>query len=389
MGGIEFFQRGEGEEAILSDELSIEPHFPAAEFRALDADEVPMDAAGVSIARGFVGLTGGEVERARDFFVEQDIAHRLEDVRVEAEREFADVARAGVAVQHAVQRGGVVGGGALDAAFGEFQPHIVEGVALINAGDVEGHMALDAFFHRAGKHFAVGDVAVAAASHGADVFDGKSEVGAGALDVDLVGAVHQGFERGHARGHAAVVECANVEVKILERRGAHLRLLGHGGRGPAEDDPFGLVDAPVHDGPHFPGDELHFFIRHIAHLGDVVAAPHGDVGLHFFHAREFQGRGSVEPDGFRAESKLAGQACVVVLDERNRAAIARGADQSHADRIGNIEEIDENFFTGLQFRGVLGENGGQFVAAWIVHGGKKSAGNFFGHFAESARGVGG
>jgi hypothetical protein len=266
-------------------------------------------------------------------------------------------------------------------AFGKFQPHIVERVALINTGDVEGHMALDAFFNGAGKHFAVGDVAVAATGHGADVFDGEAEVCAGAFEVNLVGAVHERLECGHAGGHAAVVERADFEIEILERRSAHLGLLGHGGRGPAEDDPFGFVDAPVHDRPHFSGDELHFFVRHIAHLGDVVAAADGDVGVHFFHAREFHGGGGVESGGFRSKGEFAGEAGVVVLDEGDCSAIAHGTDQGHADRVGHIEEVDQDFFAGAEFRGVLGEDGGQFVAARVVHGGKISV-KFFRPFRQ-------
>ena len=285
-----------------------------------------MDAAGVAVAGGFVGLAGGEVERARDLFVEQDVAHRMQDVRVEAEREFADVARAGVAIQNAVERGGVVRRGALDAALGKFEPHIVESVALINARDIEGHMPLDAFFHRAGENLAVRNVAVAAAGHRADVFDGETEVGAGAFEMNLVGAIHERFESGHAGSHAAVVERADIEEKILEGRGAHLRLLGHCGCGPAEDDPLGLVDAPVHNRPHFSRDELHFFVRHIAHLGDVVAAAHGDVGVHLFHAGELHGGRGVETGGFGTKGDFAREAGVVGLDERNGLAGADGTD---------------------------------------------------------------
>ena len=241
------------------------------------------------------------------------------------------------------------------------------------------------FFHGAGKNLAVGDVAVAAAGHGADVFNGEAEVGAGAFEVDLVGAVHERFERGHAGGHAAVVERADIEKEILERGGAHLGLLGHGGRGPAEDDPLGFVDAPIHDRPHFSGDELHFCIGHIAHLGDVVAAAHGDVGVHLFHAGELHTGGGVESIGLGAEGEFTREAGVVILDERNSFAGTDGADQRHADRVGHIEEVDEDFFAGAEFRGVLRENGGQFVAAWVVHG-EKSAGEFDGQRGELTHG---
>ena len=284
-------------------------------------------------------------------------------MRIESQRELADVAGAGVAIKDAVEGGGVVRCGVFHTAFGEFQAHIVEGMALINARDIEGHMALDALLHGAGKNLAVRDVAVAAAGDGADVFDRKAEVGAGTLEVNLVGAVHEFLECCHAGSHAAVVERADLEVKILERRRAHLRLLGHGGRRPAEDDPLCLVDAPVHDRTHGTGNETHFFIRHIGHFSDVVAAAHGDVGLHFFHAGEFYGAGHLELLCFGSESHFTADAGVVVLHERHSSAGAGGADECDGDVFRCIENVDQHIFAGLELGGMPRQDIGQLVTA--------------------------
>ena len=79
----------------MNQRLAVEPDFAAAVFRTLDADHVPVHGGLVAVAGGLVGLAGREVERAGDLLVEQDVAHRIHDVRIETDGEFADVARAG------------------------------------------------------------------------------------------------------------------------------------------------------------------------------------------------------------------------------------------------------------------------------------------------------
>ncbi len=55
--------------------------------------------------------------------------------------------------------------------------------------------AVDGVADGGGEDFAVGDVAVAVAEDGGDVFDGEGEVGVvGALDADAVGVFHEVFE---------------------------------------------------------------------------------------------------------------------------------------------------------------------------------------------------
>src|SRR4051794_22588266 len=68
--GIELGQFAWHEQPILADELSVEADFAAAVVGALDADHVPVNLALVAIVGFLVGLSGGEVEAAGDFFVE-------------------------------------------------------------------------------------------------------------------------------------------------------------------------------------------------------------------------------------------------------------------------------------------------------------------------------
>ena len=57
----------------------------AAELRALNRNQIPMHFAGVAVVGFFVSLAGREVKKTGDFFIEQDILHRLQNVRVESQ----------------------------------------------------------------------------------------------------------------------------------------------------------------------------------------------------------------------------------------------------------------------------------------------------------------
>jgi len=48
------------------------------------------------------------MKRTRNFFVKQNIAHRMQNVRIKAEREFADVTGAGVGIENIVQLLGLI-----------------------------------------------------------------------------------------------------------------------------------------------------------------------------------------------------------------------------------------------------------------------------------------
>ena len=69
----------------------------------LDHDHVPVDLAVVAVGGLVVTAAGGEVDAAADLFVEEDVLHRFGDERVDADREFADVAGALVGVEHTLE----------------------------------------------------------------------------------------------------------------------------------------------------------------------------------------------------------------------------------------------------------------------------------------------
>ena len=98
-----------------------------------------------------------------------------------------------------------------------------------------------------------------------------------------------------------------------------------------------------------------------------MAAAHGDVGLHFFHAGEFDRAGHLELLSSGAEGHFAADAGVVVLHERHGSAGAGGADECDGDLLGRVENVDEHIFSGLEFGGMPRQDIGQLVTAWIVH----------------------
>jgi hypothetical protein len=110
-----------------------------------------MDLGFVAVADAIVGLTRREVEGAGDLLVEENVAHWLKDVRIKTDRKFADVARAGVAVEDFVETFRVVGRGLDDAAFFENETDVIERRAEINRGGVVLNDTLDRILDRAGK----------------------------------------------------------------------------------------------------------------------------------------------------------------------------------------------------------------------------------------------
>ena len=145
-------------------------------------------------------------------------------------------------------------------------------------------MPLDGILHRAGEDLAVGDVVFAATDDRTDALDAEAQVGTGSLEMDFVSAIHQCLECLHARDHPGVVQRADSEEEFSESLGAHLCLLGHRRSGPPENDPAGLVDPVVEGRAELRGEHCHLRLRHISHLGDVLRAAHGDVGLHLLES---------------------------------------------------------------------------------------------------------
>src|SRR5581483_12095291 len=88
---------------------------------------VPVNLRAVAVVGLLIRLAGREVEAAGDLFVEEDILHRLEDIRVEGDGPLADVARALIGVQDLVEPGRLAACRRLDnLAVLKNQPDIVK-----------------------------------------------------------------------------------------------------------------------------------------------------------------------------------------------------------------------------------------------------------------------
>ena len=238
----------------------------------------------VAVVAHFIRLPGCEVERPRDFLVEQNVAHRILNIGVKAKRKFADVTRAGVGIENFVQPLGVARSGFDDLAVLEFEPDVFKPNARINRRRVELNHAVHRVFDRTGKDFAVGDVSQADARLSADAFDAEREVSAGSLELDAVGLFHPLRQGHHGARHLAVVHGADVEIKILKRFGAHIGRLRHARCRPAQDAPARLVHAIIQHRPERLRVKRHQIAGDIGRFAGVVTAADGDVGLNFFHA---------------------------------------------------------------------------------------------------------
>ena len=82
---VESLEVGGDEPTIFANEFSVEPNFSATVIGALNENEVPMDTAAVAVVGFVVGISGSEVERAADFFIEEGIEHGVQDAVVGTE----------------------------------------------------------------------------------------------------------------------------------------------------------------------------------------------------------------------------------------------------------------------------------------------------------------
>ena len=282
-----------------------------------------MDGGPVAVVGLLVSLPGREVEGTGDLLVEEDVQHGRGDVGVEADGEFADVARPLVGVEDLVELLRPVARRPGDPAFFKPQLHVRKRHAVIERGRVEPDDAVDRIAHRRGKALAVGDVAVARASHGGDVPDAEAQVGARTREAHAVRAVHAVRQRREGALHLAVIQGAHVEEEVLEGLGAHARLLRHGRRRPAQHHPPGLghADIEVHGLEPALLVEPHGLARHVRHLHHVPAAAQGHVGLHPLHAMGF-----IRAGGFHG-------GLVPGMDQLPHDALVLDGDQRHAARL--------------------------------------------------------
>src|SRR4029077_18146071 len=117
--------------SIFPNQFAVEVDLSTPVIGTLNADHVPVDLAPVSVVGFLVSLSRGEMKRAGDFLIKQNVAHRLEDAGIKAEREFADVTRAGIGVENLVQLFRLIACRSNDLAALEFEPDPVEGGPLV------------------------------------------------------------------------------------------------------------------------------------------------------------------------------------------------------------------------------------------------------------------
>ncbi len=328
-----------------------------------------MDGGVVAVGGFVVGLAGGEVEGAGDFFVEEDIAHGAQDMRVEAKGEFTDVAGACIGVQDFVEGFFVsVAMGFDDFAVFEAEAHAIEGDAVVDAGGVVGDGAVDAVAHGGGVDFAIGDVAVAAAGNGGYAFDGEAEVGAGAGDADSVCLFHELLEVQHGIAHGGVVCQAAAEVEVFEVFGAHAGSLGHAGGGPGENGPFAAVAGDIAGGFEMAADDLHAFAGHIGAFEGVGIGVEADVHLHVFGA--LQAVAAIEFVLFigGAGGEFFGDEGVREVDVGDASRAAYGADEFDDHGIGDVLHAEVYMLAGLYAHGVVDDLFGQLGITGILHG---------------------
>ena len=88
-------------------------------------------------------------------------------------------------------------------------------------------MSFHGMFHRRSENFAIGNVAVAAANHCGNSLDAEAKIRLGSFDFDAICFFHQPLQRLHARLQFAVVQRADVEIKIFKCLRAHSGKLRH------------------------------------------------------------------------------------------------------------------------------------------------------------------
>src|SRR6266699_4006760 len=111
----------------------------------------------------------------------------MKNIRIEAERKFADETRTGIGIENPVQLLSLIAGRFDDFSVSKIQPYVIETNPLINRRCVKCHMTLHRNFNRAAEHLAVRNVAVAAANHCRNSFDAEMQIGSSAFDLDAVG----------------------------------------------------------------------------------------------------------------------------------------------------------------------------------------------------------
>ena len=143
---------------------------------------------------------------------------------------------------------------------------------MIDGRGIEGNLPLNGISDRRSEDFSVGYVPVPIALHGLYPSDGKGEIRSRTPDVNLGRFIHQHLQCLHILGHALIIQGTHIEIEILEGRGTHSHLLGHGGGGITQDHPFGVFNPGINMNrlPPMFLVQGHPVLGDIGKLGDVI-----------------------------------------------------------------------------------------------------------------------
>ena len=75
--GVEAFQFGQNEFAVLANQHIIKPDFAAAVFGCHNQHQIPMDGGFIAVGGILIAVAGGEMDRASNLFIEKNGTHGL------------------------------------------------------------------------------------------------------------------------------------------------------------------------------------------------------------------------------------------------------------------------------------------------------------------------
>lgn len=101
--GVQAFQLGQKESAVLANQHIIKPDFAATVFGCHNQHQIPVDCGFIAVGGILVAVAGGEMDRAGNLFIEKNVVHGLCDIGVYADGKFAHISCALVCVEYLFQ----------------------------------------------------------------------------------------------------------------------------------------------------------------------------------------------------------------------------------------------------------------------------------------------
>jgi len=188
-------------------------------------DQVPVNRRGVVSAALGVGAAHGNVYRAPEFLVQEDILAETLDVRVDAETKLADPLRTGIDAQDRPQVILVCPGvRRRQLAVLPGQANVVDQTAAQDSGELESDLPVHGGRDRRGKNLAVGHVDPAVPHAPLAPGDAETQVRAPAEHADFGAGFETPSDRLPVLRRRSPVEQAGGEVHVQERRQVRLGL---------------------------------------------------------------------------------------------------------------------------------------------------------------------